>query len=261
MITVAIRNKNQAKALNFLLTNLNKRYSDDIDEIIVLDNKSTDGSLEIIKQHKAKLVSVLVFSYGGSANTAASSSKNDIVVLFSAHSYPVSPEFFKVIKSKFKDNRNLAGLRCLHSTNDFRNYINNVNAREDSNKSGLIFSGSAFNKSVWVKIKFNDNVPTFEDKDWTLRVLKAGYDIDFAPVVFNYEIKRNKVQEYFRFKNDVLGNYQIWHQEVSYNSIFKGLIGSNINNIKSYFVAVFYSFKRFFYLLYFKNNKPNKFDY
>ncbi len=47
MISVVIRNKNQSKALAFLLKNLTERYIDDIDEIIVIDNLSTDNSKEI----------------------------------------------------------------------------------------------------------------------------------------------------------------------------------------------------------------------
>ncbi|MFT4802958.1 MAG: glycosyltransferase involved in cell wall biosynthesis, partial [Psychroserpens sp.] len=44
MISVVIRNKNQDKALGFLLKNLRERYADDIAEIVVIDNLSTDKS-------------------------------------------------------------------------------------------------------------------------------------------------------------------------------------------------------------------------
>ena len=96
----------------------------------------------------------------------------------------------------------MAGVRCLHAPNDYRNYILSIDAENDPNKSGLIFTGSAFRKKVWEKIPFNDKVPTFEDKDWTKRVLKKGYQIEFAPVIFAYEVSRTKAQAYFRRKND-----------------------------------------------------------
>ena len=261
MISVVIRNKNQAKALDFLLKNLTQRYAQDIGEIIVIDNLSTDESEKIANHYEAKFISIKEFSYGGSANLAASSAANSIIVIFSTHSYPVSPDFFTVIQQKFEANKNLAGLRCLHSTNDFKNYIQGIDAKKDPNKSGLIFSGSAFNKKVWEVIPFNDKVPTFEDKDWTLRVLKAGYDIEFAPVVFNYEIKRAPAQEYFRFTRDILGNYQIWHKEDSLKSIFTGVVFSVIRAFVFFWRTMFYTLKRFFFMLKFKFNKPNKFQY
>jgi GT2 family glycosyltransferase len=261
MISVVIRNKSQDVALEFLLSNLTRRYANYIAEIIVLDNLSTDRSEEVTRKYGARFETIKAFSYGGSANHAALIAKNNIVVIFSAHSYPVSPDFFTVIMDKFSANPNLAGLRCLHASNDYKNYILGIDAKQDPNKSGLIFSGSAFNREVWKKIPFNENVPTFEDKDWTKRVLKAGYAIDFAPVIFSYNIKRNSAQEYFRFKRDVKGNYQIWHQEYSVLSAFKGFLISFYQAFKQFLIQIFYAFKRFFYLIRFKFNLPGKFRY
>ena len=177
-ISVVIRNKNQETALTFLLKNLVARYAEDVDEIVVIDNLSTDNSKQVAENYGCRFESIEHFSYGGSANFAASKASHPIVVIFSAHSYPVSHDFFKLIKERFKNNDKLAGLRCLHSSSDYRSYINEVSANEDPNKAGLIFSGSAFKKSVWEIIPFNENVATFEDKEWSTRVLKAGYEID-----------------------------------------------------------------------------------
>lgn len=259
MISVIIRNKNQDKALGFLLKNLTERYADDIAEIIVLDNLSTDRSEEVTKQYHAKFVTIKAFSYGGSANFATKHANNPIVVMFSAHSYPVSHDFFKLIKRKFEENPNLAGLRCLHSTNDYKNYINKLPATSDPNKSGLIFSGSAFSKIVWEKLPFKEDVTTFEDKEWTVRVLKAGYDIDFVASIFHYEIKRTPEQLFFRFKNDVVGNYQLWHEDISFIKASKGFLGAIINAFKSFFTNLYYAFRRYFFLIKFIFNKPNKF--
>ena len=97
MISVVIRTKNEEKALEFLLKDLRNRYQDDINEIIVIDNLSVDNTKQICENYNANHVIIENFSYGGSANLAAQSAKNDIVVLFSAHCYPVSHDFFKLI--------------------------------------------------------------------------------------------------------------------------------------------------------------------
>ncbi len=259
MISVVIRSKNQATALAFSLKNLTERYSADIDEIIVLDNLSTDTSEAVAKQYGAKFITIKNFSFGGSANRCAKESSNEIIVIFSAHSYPVSHDFFKLIKKKFQENQNLAGLRCLHASNDYKNFINKVSAKVDPNKSGLIFSGSAFSKKVWEKHAFKEDVPTFEDKEWTKRVLKAGYDIEFVESIFSYEIKRTRKQLFFRFKNDVLGNYQIWHEDITILKAIKGFLMSLVNLIKYFFIDLKYVFLRFIYLVKFIFNKPKKF--
>jgi len=260
-ISVVIRNKNEAEDLEFLLFNLTNRYIDSIDEIIVVDNESTDDSQKITEKYGARFETIKNFSYGGSANFAAEKAKGDIIVIFSAHSYPVSPEFFDVINEKFHFNERLAGVRCLHTPNDYRNYILNIDAEKDPNKSGLIFTGSAFRKKVWEKIPFNDKVPTFEDKDWTKRVLKNGYQIEFAPVVFAYKVSRTKAQAYFRRTNDLLGNYQIWHREIKVRQAFNNVVATFLNGFKNLFLDVYYAIKFFFFVLKFKKRKPEKFKY
>ena len=257
-ISVVIRTKNQEHELEFLLRNLKTRYEDDIDEIIVLDNLSSDNSEKITLQYGAKFISIKDFSYGGSANIAAQSAGHDIVVLFSAHSYPVSHDFFKLIKTAFLENKNLAGVRCLHNPNDYQNFINGISAKEDSNKSGLVFAGSAFSKEVWLKHPFNEDVPTFEDKEWTLRILKEGYDIELIPAIFCYDKKRTKAQAYFRFKNDLKGNYQIWGILPTWKGVFWGLLKGVFNLFFHFSLDAYYLFKRFFRRVIFLINKPTK---
>lgn len=259
MISVVIRNKNQENALEFLLRNLTERYLDDIAEIIVIDNLSTDNSKSITKQYNARFETIKKFSYGGSANFAAQKAKFPIVVIFSAHSYPVSHDFFKLIFKKFKENPNLAGLRCLHSSNDYKNFINKVSAISDPDRSGLIFSGSAFNKKVWEKHPFRDDVATFEDKEWSKRVLENGYEIDFVESIFNYEIIRTNKQGFFRFKNDVIGNYQLWHADISFLAASEGFLVSIVNVFKNFIIDMYYTIKRFLFIIKFISNKPDKF--
>lgn len=261
MLSVVIRNKDEAEALSFLLDNLRKRYENHIDEIVVIDNLSKDNSEEVAAEYNARFETIEKFSYGGSANFAAEKANGDIIVIFSAHSYPISPDFFKVIKEKFASNSNLAGLRCLHGSNDYRNYIQNISAKVDPNKSGLIFSGSAFRKSVWKSIPFNEKVPTFEDKDWTLRVLKAGYDIEFASVVFNYEMNRTLKQQNFRRKNDLLGNYQIWHHDITISQVFKGFVFRVLSSTKTFLKSIYYATDFLIFSIRTVLKKPNKFKY
>ncbi|RUT70377.1 glycosyltransferase [Flavobacterium cupreum] len=259
-ISVVIRNKNQADALDFLLKNLTSRYTDDIEEIIVIDNLSTDNSHGIIKKYNGvKKVTIEKFSYGESANLAAKSAESDIVVIFSAHAFPVSHDFFKLIKSSFEKNDNLAGLRCLHNNNDFTLYINGVSAKEEPNGAAVIFCGSAFNKKIWEELKFKGDIQTMEDKEWSKRVLEKGYDIEFVPSIFCYHIKRTPQQLFFRYKNEVIGGYQLWHEEYNFKTALRMLAGSLKKAFLLFVSSFYYAFRKFFFLLKFINHKPEKF--
>jgi glycosyltransferase involved in cell wall biosynthesis len=260
MVSVVIRNKNQEKALRFLLKNLRERYADDVAEIIVLDNLSTDGCREVACDYGAKFVTIEKFSYGESANVAAREASNDIVVLFSAHSFPVSHDFFKLIIEKFKGREDeLAGLRCIHNANDYISYINNLSSDTDYNKAGVMFAGSAFNKRVWQKHPFKSDVPTFEDKEWSKRVLKEGYKIEFVPSIFCYDIRRSKKQLFFREKNEIVGAYQLHYDEQTLPKALKYTVVIWWRLTSNYTVDLFYLAKRLLFLFRFLAKKPEQF--
>ncbi|MFD2828766.1 glycosyltransferase family 2 protein [Leeuwenhoekiella polynyae] len=258
-ISVVIRNKNQSQALEFLLKNLTSRYSDQINEIIVLDNCSIDLSSEIAQKYQVRFETIEKFSYGGSANTAAQLANFPIVVIFSAHAYPVSHDFFTLISLEFEKNQNLAGVRCIHNPNDYVNYIDGVSSQKDPNKSGLIFCGSAFNKKVWQKHKFKSDITTFEDKEWSVRVLKAGYDIVLAPAIFCYDIKRTKKQQFFRYKNELIGAYQLWHKDISLKYAIKSFLGSCLKIFSNLFSDLYYTVKKLIIHLKLLIKRPDKF--
>jgi len=260
MLSVVIRTKNQEKALAFLLKDLRERYAADVSEIIVLDNLSSDGSRQVSEHYNAKFVTLEKFSYGESANIAASEASNDIVVLFSAHAFPVSHDFFKLIIEKFKGREDeLAGLRCIHTSHDYIAYINGVSANDDYNKAGLMFAGSAFNKRVWQKHPFKSDVTTFEDKEWTKRVLREGYKIEFVPSIFCYDIKRSRKQVFFREKNEIIGSYQLHHTEYTFAKTIKNVVVTWYSLTKRYFTDLYYLGRKVIFMIGFLLNKPQQY--
>jgi glycosyltransferase involved in cell wall biosynthesis len=77
MISIVIRNKNEA-ALN-VLTILTKVYAADFDEIIVVDNNSTDDSRIIAG--KFKIINIESFTYVKTINLGVETAKNNYVLL------------------------------------------------------------------------------------------------------------------------------------------------------------------------------------
>ncbi len=258
-ITVAIRNKNKSNSLEFLLRVLKTNYADDIDEIIVIDNNSKDNSIALCQQYGARYVNIDVFSYGGSANLAMKEAKNDIVVLMSAHTFPVSHDFFKLIRARFKINMySLAGLRCVHYQNDYKLYLEKKTVHDDLNGCGLMFACSVVNKKVWNKFHFQDDIITNEDKEWTKRVFENDYQIEFIPSIFCYNIKRNNKQKFFRFKNETQINYILWGKRANLKQILKSFLGDVYFAFKSLFGTLIYCTKKFTFRIHFYFKSINK---
>lgn len=257
-LSLVIRNKNESQSLEFLLSVLDRFYKDELYEIIVLDNLSTDSSEQICKKYNAKFVTLEKFSYGGSANRAMECSSGDYVLIMSAHSYPVSHDFFKVIKDRFAKQPDLAGVRCIHHNGDYKKYLNGITCDMDLNGCGLTFASSALKRSVWETTKFTDDIQQCEDKEWTKRVLKLGYQIEFVPAIYCYEIKRTPEQLFTRFKNDIIINYQLWGQDMTLSGVFRKFFGTILQVFKYSIKELYYNFKRTFWLLHFLRNKPQK---
>ena len=98
MISIVIRNKNEGVALESTLNILRKLYIEDIDEIIVVDNNSTDKSIEIAKKFKCKIIMIENFTYGKAINLGIENTKNDLVLLLSSHAIPIGNSFLHRMK-------------------------------------------------------------------------------------------------------------------------------------------------------------------
>lgn len=248
-VSVVIRTKNQAKNLEFLLYNLSKRYQSDVDEIVVIDNESTDESKSIAEQYGVKWVTISDFGYGKSANLAARSVSNEIVVIFSAHSFPVSHDFFKVIRDRFEANPKLAGTRCVHIERDYKHLIKDTSVKLHPRDAGLLFAGSAFSRSVWEAHPFQDDIVTFEDKEWTVRVIKEGYEVEMVPAIFCYDMKRNPSAFFFRLKNETLGNFYLWNEKITFHDWLQKTIYKQLGLIKGFWINTFFHVKASVFLL------------
>jgi len=255
-ISVVIRNKNEKSILTFLLQVLQKQYAREIYEIIVIDNLSTDGSQQLALEMGAKVVTIHDFSYGKSANLAMESSTGDLVLIMSAHSYPVSHDFFHVIKKHFLGRSDLAGVRCLHFHGDYRKYLTGQTWKDDLNGCGLTFACSVVNKKMWLDEKFVDDIQQCEDKEWTKRIVSKGYTVEFVPAIYCYEIKRTKKQLFTRFKNDIIINYQLWGDDISFTGALRKFFATNFYLVYDYCIDFYYNFKKTIWLFSFVANKP-----
>lgn len=57
---------------------------------------------------------------------------------------------------------------------------------------------SAIKKDVWEKLRFTDDVPMSEDKDFALKVLKTGYKIVYEPEATVYHSHDYSLRSLFK---------------------------------------------------------------
>lgn len=214
MISVVIRNKNESVLLNRTLSFLFKLFRDDIDEVIIVDNLSTDNSKEVASNYGCKVVDIVDFTYGRAINLGIQSARNNNILLLSSHAMPVSSGFFKNTLSFIKDHKDWAGIRYVNSVQNLERLVSNNYEVKEPYQYGLMAACCLVSKKVWETIPFNEELSFSEDKEWSERVIKNGYKIYDFNESFFYDIKRSDSSELNRIKNETLAQYQLNKQLV-----------------------------------------------
>ena len=209
MFSIVIRNKNESFYLNRVLNILNSIYSQYFDEIIIVDNNSTDDSLDIAKKYNCKVVNISNFSYGRAINLGISEAKNNYVLLLSAHTIPVGKSFFKNTLSVLKENDNIAGLRYVNSMDNYERALKDNYIVQEPLKYGLMAACCIVVKGAWKNYKFDEALEFSEDKEWSLKITNMGYKIYDLTETFFYFINRTSNSNINRFKNETLVYYKL----------------------------------------------------
>ncbi len=242
MISIVIRNKNEAEALESTLSILTKIYQHDFEEIIIVDNYSTDSSISIAEKYNCKVVFIKDFTYGKATNLGINTAKSDYVLLLSSHAIPIGNSFFKNTKQALNTIHNVAGIRYINSFENYKRAIANDFKVLDPMKNGLMTGCALVNKKVWEQFKFNEQLPAIEDKEWSQRVFTSGYSILDLNETFFYFTHRNLKSRILRYKNETYA-YHLLNNEKFPSLIF--LIRSFIKkilftNTKQYFSILIY---------------------
>lgn len=188
LVSIVIRTKNEAKYVGKVLNLLFKQTFKNF-EVIIIDSGSTDQTLEIIKKFPIRLYKIKQedFTYGYSLNFGIEKSKGKYICILSAHSIPISNDWFATGLKALSKEENLAGLSGYYS--DFilgywSRFLGSIvflyfpffKRREDytpwiSNTNSLI------KKEFWKKYKFDESLPGSEDYDWGKEMIFRGYNV------------------------------------------------------------------------------------
>lgn len=207
MISIVIRNRNEGKALENTLSILTNVYSKEFNEIIIVDNNSTDNSLNIALKYKCRVITINNFSYGRATNLGIEAAETKYVLMLSSHSIPIGKSFFKNTFDALNERENIAGIRYINSIENYNRAIKNDFKIQEPLKFGLMTGCAVINKDVWNRFKFDEDLPFSEDKEWSKRVFDNGYAILDLNETFFYFIKRDLQSSVSRFRNETLSEF------------------------------------------------------
>lgn len=240
MISIVIRNRNEAKALDNILSIITSLYSGDYDEIIIVDNNSTDNSIEVANKYKCKVINIQNFTYGKATNLGIETALSKYVLLLSSHAVPIGKSFFKNTIEVLMNTEKVGGIRYINSIENYNRALKNNFKVIEPLKFGLMTGCALVNKEVWELNKFNEELPFSEDKEWSQRVFNKGFQILDLNETFFYFIKRDSKSNLLRFKNETISEYLLHKKKYpSIFSIYASFLKKIIFiNTKNYFKSI-----------------------
>tara|TARA_Y100000034_G_C6768421_1_gene342691 strand:- start:39 stop:677 length:639 start_codon:yes stop_codon:yes gene_type:complete len=184
-ISVIIRNKNEERFIGYAIQSVLDWFDDP--EIIVVDNNSTDNSINIVKSfvfNNIKIYDIESYTPGKSLNFGVNKCSNDYILILSAHSQITECHFEKV--KRYLDNHCVIWGRQIPIWNGkkiSRRYVWSNFKDEDgvnyySNYEKRYFSHNAFTfykRQTLLENKFDENLIGKEDRYWVNNMIDSGY--------------------------------------------------------------------------------------
>ena len=203
LVSVIVRTKNEEKWITACLGAVFRQTYPDF-EVIVVDNGSTDRTLERVAQFDVQVVSIDQFLPGKALNLGIRESKGEVIVCLSGHCVPVDTNWLKHLVDNLEDG--IAGVYgrqeplSFSSDGDKRDLLTVFGLDRKIHVNDYFFhnANSAIPRSVWEEVPFDEDVTNIEDRVWAKEVLGRGYKIIYEPLasVYHYHgINHNHDEE------------------------------------------------------------------
>lgn len=197
-LTVVIRTCNEVKTLSTLLGDIGDQQYDREIELIVVDNESTDGTIELAKDYDAKVVSIPKdgFTYAKSLNAGMEAASHGIVALLVGHVSMPHPLTLHAGARHFASNNSCAATfgttlpgpnasltERLVAVDAYNRIKQPATLIHEIGLGVLAATGCMVSKRVWQELgKFDLRYQSGgEDTALAKKMLAEGYDIIFEP--------------------------------------------------------------------------------
>jgi len=191
-VSVIIRNRNESEFIGFAIQSCLDHLVKP--EIIIVDNQSTDDSLEIVNLFKnrasIKVVTINDYTPGKSINLGVRHASNKYILVLSAHAQ-ITKLDLDLVKSELEYNVAVMGQQnpIYRGKKISKRYIwshfgNKTITNLYSDIEGRYFLHNAFcfyKKAILEQYPMPENVPGKEDRYWIKDLVDIGYDFLYTP--------------------------------------------------------------------------------
>jgi len=198
-VSIIIRTKNEEKWIKPCLNSLVSQTYNNF-EIILVDNESTDDTLQIVNDHilikKTTIVYTNNYIPGKALNDGIKKSVGELIVCISAHCIPSSNSWLRDLVAPLSYKENIVATYARQvpmpysDPDDFRDLLVVFSKDERLQKNDYFFHNahSAFFRKIWEQFPFSESLTNIEDREFGKNLIDNNYYIYYNPIptVFHY---------------------------------------------------------------------------
>jgi glycosyltransferase involved in cell wall biosynthesis len=216
--SIVIRAYNEEKHIGRLMQGIARQTLTDVETILV-DSGSTDRTVAIAEEYGARVVRITPegFTFGRSLNMGIESARGDLVVIVSAHCYPVYPDWLELLLAPLAGDgvavsygKQRGGVSNRYSEHQwFRDYFPDTSLARQGH-AYCHNANAAIRRSIWQEHKYNENLTGLEDLAWGSWAFEQGYGIAYtaeAEIVHLHDEGPKTV--YNRYRREAIAMRQI----------------------------------------------------
>jgi glycosyltransferase involved in cell wall biosynthesis len=221
-ISIVIRCFNEERMIGRLLDGIAAQTVKPA-QIVIVDSGSTDRTLEIARRHPVEVHAIdpAEFSFGRSLNRGIAAATGEVVVLASAHVYPVYDTWLEHLTAPFAApevaiayGRQVGGPTTPYSE---RQILATWFPAESHARQTHPFSNNAnaaIRRSEWEQVPYDEELTGLEDLDWATKALARGAAISYvaeAPVVHLHDERFAQTRN--RYRREAIAHQRIYQDQ------------------------------------------------
>jgi rhamnosyltransferase len=154
-----------------------------------VDSGSTDATVEVARANNVRVVHISAeeFSFGRSLNMGIQAARNELIVVASAHVYPVYPDWLECLLGPFENPRIALAYGKQRGSKEsrfsehqiFRQWFPDADVRNQSNPF-CNNANAAVRHSVWEAHPYDEELTGLEDVAWAKWAQEQGHQIAYA---------------------------------------------------------------------------------
>ena len=220
--SIIIRAYNEEQHIGRLLAGISAQTVKET-QVILVDSGSTDSTVRIARQFPVEVVTIKPeeFTFGRSLNLGIARAKSDLIVMASAHVYPVYPDWLEMLLKPFEDEQvALAyGKQRGCETTQFSEHqiFRHWYPDRSMTRQTTPFcnnANAAIRHQLWQEHPYDELIPALEDLAWSKWAQEKGYAISYCADSEVIHVHNESMEGIFnRYRREGMAFKQIYPQE------------------------------------------------